>query len=739
LLALARSFVEKLNKVAIAHGGWGLAFCCDPSHDLPKLGKGKERLESLRRLLEKALEEELKDFVGQVLRDARYESATILVRAQEILRGVQDYIARESSDESLRDDRTLDLLKELTAAVQQGIRSGWMEELKSRLDASVVAVAKIGESRRGQLVDTLGTALESIKRCQALANSNIQDQTIAKVAVVMSSVHKILNSILVKYRDSLPGEVHLRLATASNLIGQFRKGIFERSRGEVASLLDLVAIYTLRICEQLNRGIRSDIESKQVNASKATAESILQPVSINREEPRVALTSDPVRRVLAELEKAGNFPHQGLLHLYLPRKLNASEGCPVNRMDEVFMRSFEEILHPAWRFFARHWHDHSEALLMARACLDLGSSRFREEVVGGFRHLLEQVEWSRIRVAGASIEVAHGHDECTLCTSRLLYIFSYARRLFLDEDLGKLSENAKERGLNETVKGLLTYMLSRDPQESSWWGFGPSQKEDDPSAVWSADYLAWAARAVSFCLSIDREVHAKTGEYWLSGGRGTLGLERRRLELLLRERWQQLFAATTEELLNKRAEEPQSFILSRVALAYLDLGWLDPAIREIAVSNEATVARFLRRFAKVYSKIWHRNLSQLSSFYLWPAMILRDQLMEDDKKAASADTLVDLCLSCVESKIWIGKGPDTGSWGFNVKNTQAIVTAMAIFWRYAFDARNKPRFEAAFANFRRGSEIQRGARPPAQRKQKDVTKQGKLAGTREGLSGGFEK
>ena len=50
------------------------------------------------------------------------------------------------------------------------------------------------------------------------------------------------------------------------------------------------------------------------------------------------------------------------LHLYIRCKRESLQrsqdgGAPDDPMTQAFLRSFEEIIYPAWRFFARHWHD----------------------------------------------------------------------------------------------------------------------------------------------------------------------------------------------------------------------------------------------------------------------------------------------------------------------------------------------------------------------------------------------
>jgi hypothetical protein len=260
--------------------------------------------------------------------------------------------------------------------------------------------------------------------------------------------------------------------------------------------------------------------------------------------------------------------------------------------------------------------------------------------------------------------------------------------LFPQEEVVKFSQNKNSKGLNETVRGIINYFLSRDKDSDSWWGLDGSQG----SAIRSADYLAWSARAIAFCLSVDQELREKTGEEWLEE---KCGLEKGQLYTLLRQRWEALFRAKPDDLLSNRAEEPQTFTLGRVGLAYLDLLRLDP-IKGLVLRNDFRLS-FLTSLDEAWARIWRESLAQMSQYYLFPVRIVRDKYLDDEgEKLSSAQELVQLCQSCLESRIWIRSGSDQGSWGFNLKNSQALVTALAAFWRHAFERDHRERFEKAF-------------------------------------------
>jgi NAD-dependent SIR2 family protein deacetylase len=440
-----------------------------------------------------------------------------------------------------------------------------------------------------------------------------------------------------------------------------------RPVGEVISLLDLVLIYTI---------------PHQKNEHSAETE------------PRVDFRSEVVgnelSRVTGELRKGPRLAHETLLYHYLTLKRS---GCH-DEMDAMFVRSFEEIIHPAWRFFARNWHDGIESLLMARACLELGSSRFRIEVAGGLKDLIRsKLKSDKREVLGTTRPIAFGHDECTLCTSRLLFILSHAKRLFPRYEGRGARTSSDGRWLDQSVAAILHLFLSRQPDDDAWWGL--KESPDRGYAIRSADYLAWAARSVAFCLSVDQEIRQKTGEEWLAS---ITDVPRKDLLVLLRQRWSALWGADATQLLSGDAEEPYSFILGRVALTYLDLQGLFPQIREIVMSDLAQVNRFLEELRSASREVRGTGLSQMSQFYLWPAQIVEHSSCEELESEDLTLKLVRLCQRCVGSRVWIREGTDSGSWGFNVKNTQSIVMSLVAFWRYVLEDEERCQlFRKAFA------------------------------------------
>ncbi|HYG65376.1 MAG TPA: hypothetical protein VEL74_22530 [Thermoanaerobaculia bacterium] len=178
---------------------------------------------------------------------------------------------------------------------------------------------------------------------------------------------------------------------------------------------------------------------------------------------------------------------------------------------------------------------------------------------------------------------------------------------------------------------------------------------------------------------------------------------------LLRQRWNQLLDAgetNPDELLSDLAEEPHSFIFGHVALACLDLRRYDKEIQDIACTDvEGRVRAMAVRLQGVSDRLG--QLSRLSQFYLWPLQLLLDsegldpaavKNSAENSARSAAEYAAWLCIKCVQSPVWIKGGGDAGSWGFNVKNTQAIVTSLVEFWRYALASEEREaRFEEVFS------------------------------------------
>lgn len=695
LISMANRFIENLDRVSLLYQGWGVRFACGAMAD--HLGeKPSNRDPFFSRLLVSALEEDLGESLDVLERDSMRQVVGLLDKAGARVNEVRRLMDIEAPDPSTRtppDQRkeylrlTLLEVREWTQFISRTLREDWVTDAESGLQQIRGTLDRLRPQLTGEISRELESARDSAERLLAYLKKNATPlDTVGSFMNSISLALYLLQSIRTgheKELESTPkGQAKTEIVAAIDHLIQFRRSAAPYSMGEVASILDLVSIYT-----HGGSGLRE--RSDRVKGER-------RPV----QEPRVKIDSPPVTKALKWVSDARRISHQGLLHLYLPLKQEAGRRAPdaghCGGMEKAFLESFEEIIFPAWRFFARNWHGRSEAVLMARACLDLGSSRFRPEVADGLKYLLrDKVDWGSCKNEKGICDTAYGHDECTICSSRLLYIFSYARRLFPQEEVAKLSSSRNGKSLDQAVQGILNGFLARSSTDPAWWGLKCPGKFG--SSVKSPDYLAWAACAVAFCLAVDQEHRETVGEEWLED---RCGLDKKKLYDLLGERWDALFQVSFDELLTDQSEEPHSYTLGSVALAYLDLLRLGDPVKEVVLKDRAKkVSGFIEALGRAHDKVSNPSLAQMSQFSLLPVMIVLDGNLTQDQekeKEESARKLVALCERCRGSRIWIRSGDDQGSWGFNVKNSQALVTGLAAFWRHAFEKEHKERFQRAF-------------------------------------------
>lgn len=678
LLNMASAFVQRLSKVSQEQAGWALEFQSDALSKSPEVDPGEEEFADFMGLIREALEEEAQNHLRRVQRAADREGALLLATAKEHLAAIDACLSTPAPGEpapnggsAAREDLKLafDRVGNWVEAVAEEFQTRWIEDMGERLE---LASRLLERATRPALSGELKLAQEAAARCWSYYKANAgraaTHADLSAVAMAGKVTSWAWSSYCTQLPEAPPPELANHVTALLRSLDQFQENARRPAAGYVSSVLDAISIYTL-------------------------------PAAAGKE-PRVDLHRPVIVEALKELESAPRMPHQGLLHHYLPlesRYARENRKPQGTSLEDLYLLNVREILYPSWRFFARNWHDGSETLLMARACLDLGSTSFRPEVVSGLRLLFDRLEPEDVAIDGKTVQTVRGHDGCTLCTSRLLYVFSYARRLFPRRALEQLGTLTSERTFDQCVGGLLWYMLARDKDADAWWGLGC---ETDPqSGVRSPDYLAWAARAVAFCLEVDTEVYERSGERWLTD---RCLVPRAEVERLLVERWQHLFSIEPDELRTPRAEEPQTFTLGRVALAYLDLQAMNDEVRALALQDGRAARGFARTMLAALDEVWNSSLSLMSRFFLLPLLVLKDgEETGDEARGASARALVALFHECHGSGIWIRKdGPDAGSWGFNVKNTQTIVTGLMAFWRHVFAEHNLPRFRQAFAEHR---------------------------------------
>ncbi len=419
------------------------------------------------------------------------------------------------------------------------------------------------------------------------------------------------------------------------------------SVGETRAVVDLLALHTLAL-HTPDHPSEPRLDAKEAFAIRGTRRQAREPL----------------------LRDGG--PWQNAFSLFF---LQSDEG-PASEMVRRFRKDLHEIIYPAWRFCARSLHTGVNAICLSRLVFDLGSTPFRAEFAFALRHLAsEKVKWDEDK------ENAFGHDGCTLCTSRLLYIFSYARLVRRPGSPDSLPAG-KRRGTDEIVRALLRTMLNKETP-LNWWGIS---KTDRPGGgIHSADYAAWAVRSLAFCLAVDQEVRSKKESPLLSNRQEVIDL--------LAERLEDLCNSEYKAFIDNRSEEPHSYVIGDVAITLLETERLLRFCGDVSIDLRKHLRAAREALKTATTELDGRNLSLISKLYLWPAKVFLHEEAGPEQESIEAE-LFELHRSCTQSPIWIR---DTeGSWGYNEENTQRLVSAMNAFWRYAFE--NRGRFEPLFAN-----------------------------------------
>lgn len=372
-------------------------------------------------------------------------------------------------------------------------------------------------------------------------------------------------------------------------------------------------------------------------------------------------------------------PWQNAVSLFF---LGSGEN-PAGAMTRAFRRDFYEIIYPAWRFCARSLHTGVNAIVLSRLIFELGSTPFRAEFASALRHLAsEKVKWDE---AG---EKAYGHDGCTLCTGRLLYIFSYARLVRRPDAPDSLptGKQGQRRSTEEIVRALLRTFLDKE-SPPNWWGI----KEGRPGGeIRSADYAGWAVRGLAFCLAVDQEIRNNDKEK-----ERPLLVDRQPVIDLLAERLENLCGSTREDFINDTSEEPHTYIAGDVAITLLETERLLNLCDDVAIDLRRYMLAACETLRTVRTELDQRELPLISNLYLWPAKIFLHRWAVGDEQKELDAILLKLHRQCSDSRIWIRN--TEGSWGYNEENTQRLVSAMNTFWRYAYEHRE--RFEPLFAQW----------------------------------------
>lgn len=404
------------------------------------------------------------------------------------------------------------------------------------------------------------------------------------------------------------------------------------SPGWLPNLLDLLAIYVLPIPGTMEEPI----------------------------EPRVRLSSKIVTEAIRKIEPFSLPPSSsGILGLYFTLKHKG----PDSTMEERFCRSFEKILYPAWRFLAQHWSLGVYSLSFAHTVLTFGSSRFRPEIAIGIQSLARD----RILPGKLEPESFYGHSGCMQCTGLLLHILSTIRQRFAPQEIEKLVPQ-----LDDYVRGLLRFVLSDKLQEEDWLGLF---EERGNKRVQSISYLAWAIQGLIQLVNVDETIRQESAEGWLEP---LCGVKPGTLRRLICSKWADLCSLSESRVTASISEGGFSHGLHNVCLCWLQMrsfergsmipSWLDWACVQAMSGDRGEDGRFT----------------------LIPALIARSEVFPEHRKS-----LVETVEGCLANPLWIAKGENRGSWGYNASKTQELTSALVAFWLYAFEHRET--FEPLFS------------------------------------------
>jgi hypothetical protein len=506
-----------------------------------------------------------------------------------------------------------------------------------------------------------------------------------------------------------------RLTSHLKDLGQWEPKDESLAPGTALRILDLYTIYALHAYTSAASHMEAGDGAHPPDAAAVEPAGHEANTRRDRREPKARRDSPAVGKAIERFEacrddKREGAPHEGLVSYYLRVEPEAAE-LDLDRAFDSFMR---RIYLPGWRFCAQNWWRGNSQLVMACASLDLGSTLHRSEVTYGLRSLPLIPRMGTTRQLG-------GHNGCTLCTGRLLYVLAYACLFRHDFQVGE------QRGLYPTdaARQIVDYLLARERDPRVWWGiedafegaFGAEHQrlQTDDGHVGNAttdreiqagDYIAAAVRGIAFFLWTDSRVR-------VHDGKGILEPKARgKLDDLLAWLWELICTAPPQRLLSQQSEEPHSYVLGEIARTYLTVRRLRPLPDGSALPLDERLFDRGRENLRVAvgllqdggppaaarSTAITTNLSQLSQFYLLPAhALLHDAAPHPSQQREELlEQMVGAYQRCVESRIWILKGNDAGSWGYNQENTARLLLVNCAFWRHAFENRrefeNRPEF-----------------------------------------------
>jgi len=421
-------------------------------------------------------------------------------------------------------------------------------------------------------------------------------------------------------------------------LGDLADSVPKGSVGELPKLLDLLSIFTL-----------------------PCAKSIL-----GESEPRVSINSQIAENIIENRIKPLNMTNTGLLDLYFNIKMKSMKTV----LEESFINFVEDKYYYMWRYIARCLDSGIEPLSSAMKVFDLGSTGFRSEVIRGLNQIIRE----NIYPKNGNVKERYGHQQCMLCTGRLLYIGSLAKqRLFFAKD------DELERKIDEYTHGIIDFLLQERLKEEDF--MGSLEEREKNNRIRSIRYISYVIRCIALFNYVYDEIKTKTGEFWFTGFEDKRG----RLNDLIETLINYLSGITWETLESKvHYEENLSLEIGECALTYYYINELWP---------DKKYPKFFSWLDESITSMLNSNLSIIDEMQMYPALILFEDINKDEERRRK---ILDIYNQCMNTFIWINKPEEKGfvSWGGNNDNTNKIVSSLVCFWRYVI--RNSDLFEILF-------------------------------------------
>jgi hypothetical protein len=411
--------------------------------------------------------------------------------------------------------------------------------------------------------------------------------------------------------------------------------------GEADLLLDLLTIYGLPVDERIQRVRPESAAFREVHARVMKLQASAKP---------------GLRSRYFEIRRSG----------------------PNTPLEKWFVDNVNRVLYPAVQFLARTLDARHERLSMLLAITDFGGTLLRGEVQRGVRGLVDgfvsRVEDRHVK----DRKLAHGHNQCILCTSRLLRVAAsiVERHDGIWSDTDESVSSIKE--MDTLMSELIAFLAQPDLTMEDFLGFPREKRKTE--RLRSVRYLAQAVRATHVALRArSRQLERLPVGLQKEG----IASQVKDLSQLCEKLWNYLNELKWKDIQTFRDEEPETLTMGDVALA-----WADPAVRSRNSQPPLWAAAATDDMTKRFS-------SDLDAIYLWPAMLYT---AGDQETQEWANRMVKRFHRYAgrDSILWIPdpRNPYYGSWGYNAVNTRRVSTSLVAFWQRVLECPDL--FEKAF-------------------------------------------